>query len=88
MRNAVPSRKQRNPPGVRLKGGWRRCRLLTARCGAARRRRLAIHPLNLTRDPLQLFNRLLVPRPSFHLKAQNGFNKDHTTREDDGKAPL
>ena len=25
----------------------------------ARRRRLAIHPLNLTRDPLQFFNRLL-----------------------------
>jgi hypothetical protein len=41
------------------RSGWRRCRLLTAHCGAARRRRLAIHSLKLSRDPLQFFNRLL-----------------------------
>ena len=47
-----------NPSGARIKGGWRRCRLLTAHCGDARRRRLAIHSLKLSRDPLQFFNRL------------------------------
>ena len=40
---------------------WRRCSLLTDRCGYARRSRLAIQPKALPRGAHGYFNRLLIP---------------------------
>jgi hypothetical protein len=38
---------------------WRRCSLLTGRCGHARRSHLAIQPKAFSRDMAAYFNRLL-----------------------------
>jgi hypothetical protein len=51
--------KGRNRRARTLWAVWRRCSLLTGRCGHARRSRLAIQPKAFSRDMAAYFNRLL-----------------------------
>ena len=45
--------------GARQKGSWRRCSLVTARCGDAPSSLPAIRPFASTRDPSEYLNSLL-----------------------------
>src|SRR5687767_2817791 len=61
---------------------WRRCSLLTDRCGYARRSRLAIQPKALSRGAHGYFNRLLSRGDLFarQLRAAHGVLRAHGFR--------